>query len=486
MKKQINNAAVEKPLDTFTAEAIYEYGTSVIEERALADFHDGLKPVQRKLLWAAYNLGLYDNKPHAKSARITGETMGKYHPHAEAYGVLVNMANSPQPLIDGAGNWGTLTEGAAAPRYTNARLSKYAMECFFNPRYTPTIDLVPNYDNKEVEPVFLPASLPNLFVNGSSGIAVAITANIPSFCLQGLVDVCVALISKKDVKPKHLKNKLVFNLKYGGVVKEKLSEAETEKEKTLWDSNAGTAYFEPEYQFDKAKRELIITGVPPGVNPEPKLEKVKDFKEVDYVSDALDEKTTTKVKLVIQFKRSCDPMDLIEDTLPKIVKLFSSSESYKININNRQWIKKPGHDYPEVKVGFIQSTILDSLKLWSKHRVELEVKALNHESKILKNKLEHLDTLLIAVNNIKVIVDSLTKDDQSKFLQKKLKITEKQADVIMDMKVRNLSKMSKSSLLDSRKELVANLTKVQQHLKNPEEKTISELKGSLSRVLKAA
>ena len=179
-----------------------DYAMSVIASRALPDVRDGLKPVQRRILYSMIELNNGPDKPHRKSARIVGDTMGKYHPHGDSsiYGALVNMAqewSTRYPLVDGHGNFGSVDgDGAAAMRYTEARLSKISMELTADIN-KDTVDFMPNFDETEKEPVVLPARFPNLLVNGTSGIAVGMATNIPPHNLREVIDAVVRIIDNK-------------------------------------------------------------------------------------------------------------------------------------------------------------------------------------------------------------------------------------------------------------------------------------------------
>ena len=186
-----------------------DYSMSVITARALPDVRDGLKPVQRRVLYAMDQLGLNYDKPHRKSARIVGDTMGKFHPHGDSsiYGALVNMAqewNTRYPLVDGHGNFGSEDgDGAAAMRYTEARLNKLGEE-MMQDLYKETVDFEPNFDNTLMEPKVMPTRIPNLLVNGASGIAVGMATNMPPHNLSEVIDACEAYLDNKDVTVEEL------------------------------------------------------------------------------------------------------------------------------------------------------------------------------------------------------------------------------------------------------------------------------------------
>ena len=195
---KIHEVDLKERMETF----YIDYAMSVIAARALPDARDGLKPVQRRVLYSMSELGNWSDKPHRKSARIVGDTMGKYHPHGDSsiYGALVNMAqdwNTRYPLVDGHGNFGSMDgDGAAAMRYTEARLSKISEELLADIEKN-TVDFVPNFDDTEKEPVVMPSRYPNLLVNGTTGIAVGMATNIPPHNLKEVIEAVVKIIDNK-------------------------------------------------------------------------------------------------------------------------------------------------------------------------------------------------------------------------------------------------------------------------------------------------
>ena len=202
MEPNVYDKIEEVDLKKKMEDAYIDYAMSVIASRALPDVRDGLKPVQRRVLYSMVELNNYPDKPHRKSARIVGDTMGKYHPHGDSsiYGSLVNMAQEwsmRYPLIDGHGNFGSVDgDGAAAMRYTEARLSKISMEMIADIK-KDTVDFVPNFDETESEPVVLPSRYPNLLVNGTTGIAVGMATNIPPHNLREVISAVVKIIENR-------------------------------------------------------------------------------------------------------------------------------------------------------------------------------------------------------------------------------------------------------------------------------------------------
>ena len=196
---------------------IYDYGIDVLEDRVLADFRDGFKPAQRRILWTARDLKAFPDSKTVKSARITGDCMGKYHPHSSAYGSLVNLVNSDYPVLFGQGNYGDINNGPAAERYTEAKISDIGMKCL---ECMPVADMVPNYGGDLMEPVVIPSRFPNFFVNECEGIAVGLKCAVPAHNLEEIVETLKAIVRKgdgasiKDIM-KHIKGP---DYEYGGKI----------------------------------------------------------------------------------------------------------------------------------------------------------------------------------------------------------------------------------------------------------------------------
>ena len=205
MAEKIQDAS----LDKIAEEYYYEYGVAVNEDRSVPCNIDGLKPVARRVLWAAYSMGSRANGKPVKSARIVGEAMGKYHPHGDKaiYDTMVGMVNATVGSMYGQGNWGTLSDPTpAAMRYTESKLNKYSESVFFDNFYLPAIDYVPNYDGMNKEPLVLPALLPNLLLNGTFGIGVGVSTSIPSYTLKSLMKVI-----KKALKGETIDHKMILS-----------------------------------------------------------------------------------------------------------------------------------------------------------------------------------------------------------------------------------------------------------------------------------
>lgn len=449
------------------------YGAEVIEERALPDFRDGLKPVQRRILWSMFKQGLKPNTSHEKSARTVGDVLAKYHPHGDVsvYGTMVTMANAPMPMVDGKGNWGGPFDPAAAYRYTNARLSRYSWEVFFNAHFTNVTTMVPNFDDKEVEPLILNSLLPNILVNGSFGIGVAVTASIPSYKVEGLAKVVAKVLSGTPCNPKMCVKHLEFNSPFGG-------EAQTD-EKDLIDfykTGQGSVSFVSDMTFNEETREITLKGMAPGVNVPKGLEKLRDNKAVDRVLD--DTSIENGYRWRIKLSKSL-PRVSVKEEVEKICKVFDSTLNFKINITERLLNAKGD---PDVK--FRNTNVPELINDWVKWRVETELKSLQYQRDQTAKEIAYTRLLILASVNRKVVIAALEKDDPAKYLMKALKISEQDANVILDLKVRMLSKLDQAKMQDKLKSLLAHDKTLSAHMKNPQAKITTDLQEMIRVITK--
>ena len=306
---KVNDIDLKKTME----KSYIDYAMSVIASRALPDIRDGLKPVQRRILYSMIELNNGPDKPHRKCARIVGDTMGKYHPHGDSsiYGALVNMAQDWSmrcPLVDGHGNFGSVDgDSAAAMRYTEARLSKIAMEMLADIN-KDTVDFVPNFDDTEKEPIILPARFPNLLVNGTTGIAVGMATNIPPHNLRETIDAIKLIIDNRIEQKETTIDDILGIIKgpdfpTGAMIlgKSGIREAYTTgrgKIKVRAISNIET--------LPNGKNRIIITELPYLVNKAKLIEKIAELvrdKKVDGITDLRDESNREGMRVVIELRR---------------------------------------------------------------------------------------------------------------------------------------------------------------------------------------
>lgn len=450
---------VARDLTNYVEAAMTRYGKAVNEDRALPDYRDGLKPVQRKILWAMYRMGLLHNKPVVKSARIVGEVLGKYHPHGDTacYGAMVTMANQVLSPVDGHGNWGNLlNDPAAAMRYTNARLTAYGSS-FFDAYYIPAYDLVPNYDDKDEEPLVLLAQLPNLLINGTYGIGVGTTSNVPSFTP---VSVAKAVVRTLELKAKNEKlsakraaTLLTFTCPGGGGVDQEAQAADIlEYMKT----GVGAVTYRSEYTWDAKRHAMVFSKFAP-LDIAKAAIKVADIKDVVDVLDESYSDPKTKLKHIVQvvvLKKL--EGKLLTALKHKVEAAFSYRDNLRTNVTERKLLKGG-----KVDVTNTSTSIPEILNNWCEWRVVNEVRATKYQIGVMQRKIRHTELLRLAVANRKLIIQLLDsdKDDvqMEAALAKALKITAEEAKFIFDLRVRQLKRLEdtalKKLLADQQKEL---------------------------------
>lgn len=463
-------------LDDIACELYKEYGTAVNEDRSVPGKIDGLKPVTRKLLWAAYKMGSTSGSKYVKAARVVGETMGKFHPHGDVgtYSGLVTLVNSPIPLFEGQGNWGNLSETTpAAMRYTEARLNKFSEKIFFDRFYLPTIEYIDNYDGSDVEPLNLPALLPNLLLNGTFGIGVGVATYVPSYSIASVIKVLKAALDGATIDYK-LCRKLEFTTKYGG-------EAVPDKDslKQLYKTGKGKIHFKSIHTVDPKKNCITITQFAPITSLERSLEKCADLKEVTKPNDASGKKdkyATVKVEL----KKSLKGKEL-DKIVGKVMAIFSSNESFDVKVTTRTLDKKGN---PKVELS--NSTVPKILQEWLEYRINLEKKACAYWIAKADDKIAYLNLLRKAVANRALIIKALDKDcseeELVKFIAKSLKITEEEANKILDLKVRQLRKLEDKNLVNQ----IAEVEKERKTLKGRASKPDAYISTQLDGFLKLA
>ncbi len=430
----------ERILDVDVAQemrqSFLEYSYSVIYSRALPDVRDGLKPVQRRIIYQMGEMGLRPDRGHVKSARVTGEVMGKLHPHGDGaiYDALVRMAQSFSlrlPLIDGHGNFGSLDDGPAAARYTEVRLTQASL-ALNESLDEDTVDFVPNYDAQLTEPEVLPAAFPNLLVNGASGIAVGMATNMPPHNLGEVIDALQLLLQKPKSSLEQIMELIPGpDLPSGGVilVAEGISEA--------YQSGKGSFKMRAKISVESVaprRTGLVITELPLSVGPERVIEKIRDgvngkkLQGIHNVVDLTDRENG--LKLVVELKSGVDPESVIE----ALYRLTPLEESF--GINNVALVK----GRPQ------QLGLLDLLKLYLEHRVEVTTRRSKNRLEKRQARLHLIEGLQLAVINIDEIIEVIRSSDTAEEAKKRLikvfDLSDLQSEYILELKLRRLTKLS--------------------------------------------
>jgi DNA gyrase/topoisomerase IV subunit A len=449
-----------------------EYGSSVIEQRALPDFRDGLKPVGRRIIWSMHKMGLLPTSNYVKCARVVGYVMGAHHPHGDMsiFQTLVNMTqhHMSKGIVDGEGNFGNYMTEASAMRYVECKLSKYAKKCFLQPEYLAVTPMVDNYDGKEKEPLYLPALLPNLVLNGASGIAVGTKCGIPPLELEALLPVLQKMLDGEDVSIKTLKKHIKFNWRYGGVYDS------TEEDLVSWlTEGSGTLGFISEFNTDEDNKIIAVT-VPPNFNWETIVNRLANMQEVASFNNLSSYKNKTKdgIKFVVQLKNTISD-DKYDDVYDKVKNLFRNSVQLATNVTKREDANN---------VSFISTNLGTMLKMWIDYRVDLELRAQKNILDELNKKLAYQELLLLACNNKDIIIKALDNSHPEKIIAQKLKITEQQADTILSLQIRTLSRMSQTTIKTTMEKIEKDKSITKKHIAKPSAKVkvdIADLAGAI-------
>lgn len=466
----VDDTIVQTSLLKLAKESYKAYGKSVVEQRALPDYRDGLKPVHRRIIHSMSELSLSPTSARAKSARVVGDTMGKYHPHGDAsiYDAMVNMANLAEPLVDGDGNWGNLGDPAAAMRYTEARLTKYA-QSMLSKDYLAISPKVPNYDGKEQEPLYLPALLPNILLNGTYGIAVAITAIMPPLKFEPMLPLIEKYLNGEQITWKAFKKHIHFNWPYGGVC----TSSQESINQWMKEGN-GSIQFGPVYSLDPDTRTLTFTKVPPYFNWESVVKRLANMNNLSGYDDLIsknDRKGNIRsTKFVVRFKTTVAREDL-DLAIEPIVAAFSTSVRMATNYTIRL-----GEDETE----FRGSNLANLLESWIDYRVDLETRVQQYRTRILDDKIKHQNLLKLAVDNKAVIIKSLNSDKPESIICDKLNITPEQANTILGLQIRSLSKLNGEKIVQDIADLNKERKQTVAYAKNPNPKVMSDLSDALS------
>ncbi len=430
-------------------ESYLSYSMSVIIGRALPDVRDGLKPVHRRILFGMYELGNEWNKPYKKSARIVGDVMGKYHPHGDAaiYDALVRMAQDfsmRYPLVDGQGNFGSIDgDPPAAMRYTEVRLARIASE-MLDDIDKETVKFLPNYDGSAVEPTVLPAKIPNLLLNGASGIAVGMSTNMPPHNLGELVDAVIAQIKNPDISliqlMKHIPGP---DFPTGGFIfgKEAIKEA--------YATGRGIIKVRAKAKIERQKKNdresITITEIPYQVNKSRLIERIADLvkdEKIEGISDIRDESDREGIRVVIELKRGENP-EVILNQLYKHTPMDTSFGIIMLALVRNQ---------PRIL------TLKDLIAQFIEHRKEIVTKRTEFELRKAEERLHILEGLKIALDHldevIKLIRNSANPAEAKEGLIIKLSLSHIQAQAILDMRLQRLTALEQEKIIEERDGLI--------------------------------
>ena len=422
-----------------------DYAMSVIASRALPDVRDGLKPVQRRILYSMVELNNGPDKPHRKCARIVGDTMGKYHPHGDSsiYEALVKLAqdfNTRYPLVDGHGNFGSVDgDGAAAMRYTEARLSKISMEMTADLN-KDTVDFIPNFDETEKEPTVLPSRYPNLLVNGTSGIAVGMATNIPPHNLREVIGAVVKIIDNKINEDRETTLEEILDIvkgpdfPTGGTIIGKTAIEEAYRTGRAKIRVRAVTNIEP---MPNGKNRIVVTELPYMVNKARLIENIADLvrdKRVEGITDLRDESDREGMRIAIELRRDVNP-NIILNQLYKHTQLQDTFGVIMLALVDNQ---------PKVL------NLYEMLKYYLMHQEDVVTRRTKYDLNKAEERAHILEGLIIALDNIdrviSIIRGSSTVQAAKESLMKEFNLTDAQSQAIVDMRLRALTGLERSKI----------------------------------------
>ena len=452
---KIDDVDMKKTMEKF----YIDYAMSVIASRALPDVRDGLKPVQRRILYAMIELNNGPDKPHRKCARIVGDTMGKYHPHGDSsiYGALVNMAqewSTRYMLVDGHGNFGSVDgDGAAAMRYTEARLSKISMEMLADIN-KDTVDFGPNFDETEKEPLVLPSRYPNLLVNGTTGIAVGMATNIPPHNLREVINAVVKIIDNQVLEDRETSMEELLKIvkgpdfPTGGMI---LGTAGIEEAYRTGRGKIRVRAVTDIEPMQNGKNRIVVTELPYMVNKARLIEKIAELvrdKKIDGITDLRDESSRQGMRVCIELRRDVNP-NVILNQLYKHTQLQDTFGVIMLALVNNE---------PKVL------NLHDMLGHYLDHQKDVVTRRTRYELNKAEERAHILQGLLVALDNIDEVIhiirNSANVAAAKEKLMERFALSEVQAQAIVDMRLRALTGLEREKLEAEYKELMARIAEL--------------------------
>ncbi|MBI5871612.1 DNA gyrase subunit A [archaeon] len=456
---------IKRKIEDEMKEAYIDYAMSVIIGRALPDAADGLKPVQRRILFTMLELGLLHNKPYKKSARIVGDCMGKFHPHGDSaiYETIVRMAQNfslRYPLVDGQGNWGSIDgDGAAAMRYTEARLTKIAEELLVSIE-KDTVNFAPNFDSTLKEPVILPARIPNLLLNGSTGIAVGMATNIPPHNLSEIADAVIALIHNPGITIEEILGFIKGpDFPTGGLI--------VGRQGIINAYKTGKGLLTVRARTSIEKNRIVITEIPYLVNKSLLLETIAELieeRKIEGITNLKDESDRNGIRIVLETKLAPEP---ILNNLFKYTQLQTTFGAILLALYKNQ---------PKLM------NLKELLEVFLEHRKEAVTRSSRFDLKKAQERLHIVEGLIIALqdidNVIKIIKGSKDNNSAKLSLTGAYRLSTAQAEAILDTKLQRLTSFEQTKLREEQKELGFAIDKLNKIL-GSEQELVSIIKHEL-------
>jgi len=443
-----------------------DYAMSVIVSRALPDVRDGLKPVHRRILYGMSELGVAYNRPYKKSARIVGEVLGKYHPHGDSavYDSMVRMVQNfslRAPLVDGQGNFGSVDgDSAAAMRYTEARLASISQE-MLRDLDKNTVDFAPNFDDSLQEPTVLPSYLPNLLLNGASGIAVGMATNIPPHNLAEVVDGCVAMVDNPDITVEELMKYIIApDFPTGGLI------FGYEGVRQAYTTGRGRVVVRAKANIETHKNDresIVVTELPYQVNKAVLIEKMADLvrqQKITDISNIRDESDRDGMRIVIELKRDAQP-EVVLNQLFKHTRMQETFGVIMLALVNGT---------PKVL------TLKEVIKHFIDHRMDVLIRRTQFELDAAERRAHILEGYIIALDNIDEVIETIKKSKDVETarsnLMSKFKLSEIQAKAILDMRLQRLTGLERQKIEDEYREVIELIEKLKSILASEEKRNL--------------
>ena len=459
-EENIKNKVVEINIANEMKKSFLSYAMSVIVARALPDVRDGLKPVHRRILYGMDELGVYPDKQYKKSARIVGDVMGKYHPHGDSaiYDSMVRMAQDfsyRYPLVNGHGNFGSIDgDPAAASRYTEAKMEKITMEILKDLK-KDTVDFIDNYDGSEQEPKVLPTRIPNLLVNGATGIAVGMTTNIPPHNLTEVIEGYIAYINNPDITVEEMMEYIKGpDFPTGGIILGKSGMVQA------YTTGRGVIRIKAKTEIKEmanGKKQVIIKEIPYQVNKSNLIDKIAELakdKRIEGITDLRDESSLKGMRVVLELRKDINP-EVLLNNLYKNTQLQVSFGANMLALVD---------DRPEV-LGLI-----DIIRYYYDHQVEVLLRKTKFDLDKAQQRLHLLEGFIIALDNIDEIIKIIRSsyDDTEEKLIEAFKFTEVQAKAILQMQLRRLSGLERDKIDSEVSELELTIDDLTETLRDSE------------------
>ena len=454
------NKIIEVNIEEEMKTSYLDYAMSVIVSRALPDVRDGLKPVHRRILYAMNELGMSPEKQYRKSARVVGDVLGKYHPHSDTsvYDAMVRLAqdfNTRYPLVDGHGNFGSIDgDGAAAMRYTEVKMTKLTLEMLRDIN-KETIDYRPNFDETLKEPVVLPSRFPNLLVNGSSGIAVGMATNIPPHNLKEIVDGLIMLIEEPESDIENLMTVIKGpDFPTGAIIMGK------EGIKSAFTTGRGKVRIRAVAEIEehtRGRNRIIVSELPYQVNKARLIEKIAELvrdKKIEGISDLRDESDREGMRVVIDLKRDANP-NVVLNNLYKQTQLQTTFGVIMLALVNEE---------PRVL------NLKQMLEYYLDHQKEIITRRTQFDLNKAEDRAHIVEGLIIALDNIDEVINIIRSSKEESIarerLMNKFKLSERQAQAILDMRLRRLTGLEREKLEEEYESLIKEINRLKEILSN--------------------